>query len=134
MKECTIWIIYHFRDFKDEEGQEELFKVSQEKYSDAPDASHKKTAQPSKLVSLGAAANYTGGQQQQYQQQKRTDEMTNLFGNVSVDARPTQQQQSSQFSDGGFADFESAFSSGLEFWKEKNYKYAHVFHKLQATL
>ena len=85
--------------------------MSKEKYSDAADSSHKKTAQPSKLVSLGAAASYTGDQQQQHRQQKQTDQMTDLFGNISVDPKPTQQQPS-QFSDGGFADFESAFSSG----------------------
>ena len=109
-----------FRDFKDEEeNQEELFKLSKEKYSDSPSTNRKKTTQPSKLVSLGAAAGYTGGRQNQ-QQQKQTDEMTNLFGNVSINPQQTQQQQqqqqqSSQFGDGGFADFESAFSSGLVF-------------------
>lgn len=98
-----------FRDFKDDgENQEELFKLSKEKYSDSPSTNRKKTAQPSKLVSLGAAAGYTGDQQ------KQTDEMTDLFGNVSINPRETQQQQQpSQFGDGGFADFESAFSSGL---------------------
>lgn len=103
-----------FRDFKDEEeNQEELFKLSKEKFSDSPSTNRKKTAQPSKLVSLGAAAGYTGGGQNQ-QQQKQTDEMTNLFGSVSINAQQTQQQQqSSQFGDGGFADFESAFSSGM---------------------
>lgn len=85
--------------------------MAKEKYADAADSGHKKTAQPSKLVSLGAAASYTGDQQQN-RQQKQTDQMTNLFGNISVDPNPTQQQQPSQFSDGGFADFESAFSSG----------------------
>ena len=101
-----------FRDFKDDdESQEEMFKVSKDKYSDAPDGSQKKAAQPSKLVSLGAAANYTGNQKQL--QQKQTNQMTDLFGNVSVDPKPTQQQPS-QFSDGGFADFESAFGSGIK--------------------
>ena len=85
--------------------------MSKEKYSDTADSSHKKTAQPSKLVSLGAAASYTGNQQQN-RQQVQTDQMTNLFGNISVDPKPTQQQQPTQFSEGGFADFESAFSSG----------------------
>ena len=80
---------------------------------DAPDGSQKKTAQPSKLVSLGAAANYTGDQKQQ--QQKQTDQMTDLFANVSVDPKPMQQQPS-QLTDGGFADFESAFGSGIELW------------------
>lgn len=105
----------YFRDYKDDgENQEELFKLSKEKYSDSPSTNRKKTAQPSKLVSLGAAAGYTGDQQNQ-QQQKQTDEMTDLFGNVSINPRETQQQQQqpSQFGDGGFADFESAFSSGL---------------------
>ena len=87
--------------------------MSKEKYSDSPGTTHKKTAQPSKLVSLGAAAGYTGGGQHN-QQQKQTDEMTNLFGNVSVEPQQTQHQQPSQFGDGGFADFESAFSSGLQ--------------------
>lgn len=90
--------------------------MSRERYSDSPGNSRKKTAQPSKLVSLGAAASYTGDQQhqqQQNQQQKQTDGLTDLFGNISVN--PPQQQQPSQFttSGGGFADFESAFSSGL---------------------
>lgn len=118
-----------FRNFKDdEENQEELFKVSKEKYSDSPSTSHKKTAQPSKLVSLGAAAGYTGGQERQ-QQQKQTDEMTDLFGNVSVEPKQTQhqQQQPSQFNDGGFADFESAFSSGLKFYRETICKYTYIF-------
>ena len=86
--------------------------MAKEKYSDAADSSQKKTAQPSKLVSLGAAASYTGNQQQQNRQQNQTDQMTDLFGNIRVDSKPTQQQQPSQFSEGGFADFESAFSSG----------------------
>lgn len=121
-----------YRDFKDdEEGQEELFKVSKERYSDSPGTSRKKTAQPSKLVSLGAAAGYTGGQQQnqqQSQQQKQTDEMTDLFGNVRMEPKQPQrqQQQPSQFSDGGFADFESAFSSGLAF-VEKIFVNTHVY-------
>ena len=104
------WNYLYFRDYKDDgENQEELFKLSKEKYSDSPSTNRKKTAQPSKLVSLGAAAGYTGDRQ------KQTDEMTDLFGNVSINPRETQQQQQqpSQFGDGGFADFESAFSSGL---------------------
>lgn len=125
------------RDFKDEDdNQEDLFKVSKQKFSDSPGTDRKKTAQPSKLVSLGAAAGYTGGQQQRQQQnQQQTNEMTDLFGNISMDPKPTQQQQqqqSSQFSDGGFADFESAFSSGLKFGKEIFHN--SVFHELQATL
>jgi len=108
-----------FRDFKDDDDhQDELFKVSKEKYSDSPSSNHKTAAQPSKLVSLGAAASYTGDQQQrQNQQQNQTDALTDLFGNISVNPAQQQQQQPSQFtaSDGGFADFESAFSSGLEF-------------------
>jgi len=72
---------------------------------DSPGTSHKKPSQPSKLVSLGAAADYKGEQQ--------TNTVTDLFGTMSVG--PNQQQQQSQFSggDGGFADFESAFSSGV---------------------
>ena len=106
-----------FRDFKDdEEHQDELFKKSKEQFSDSPSTNRKKTTQPSRLVNLGAAASYTGDQQQrqqQQQQQQQTDAMTDLFGNISVDPKPTQQQPS-QFSGSGFADFESAFSSGLQ--------------------
>ena len=103
--------------------------MSKEKYSDASDSGHKKTAQPSKLVSLGAAANYTGNQQQQNRQQKQTDQMTDLFGNISVNPKPT--QQPSQFSEGGFADFESAFSSGRI---SGTCKYPCIFLELQVML
>jgi len=79
--------------------------MSQERHSDSSATSNKKPSQPSKLVSLGAAADYKGDQQQQ------TNTMTDLFGTMSVD----QPQQQSQFSssDGGFADFESAFGPGV---------------------
>ena len=76
--------------------------MSEERYMDSPGTSHKKPSQPSKLVSLGAAADYKGEQQ--------TNTVTDLFGTMSVE--PNQPQQQSQFSsgDGGFADFESAFN------------------------
>lgn len=80
--------------------------MSDERYSDSPGTSRKKPSQPSKLVSLGAAADYKGDQQQQ-----QTSGMTDLFGTMSV--QPSQPQQPSQFGDGGFADFESAFGSGM---------------------
>ena len=82
--------------------------MSQERYTDSPGTSRKKPSQPSKLVSLGAAAGYKGDQQQQQQQQQQ---MTDLFGTMSVE--PKQQQSQFGGGDGGFADFESAFGSGV---------------------